>query len=61
MRKINLQVKGGLEDIGREIETNLVGPARMVKQFLLLLKAQPNAAIVNVSSGLALSFSLNIP
>jgi NAD(P)-dependent dehydrogenase (short-subunit alcohol dehydrogenase family) len=35
MRKINLQDKGGdLEDISREIETNLIGPVRMVKQFL---------------------------
>jgi uncharacterized oxidoreductase len=54
MRKISLQDKGcDLEDISREIETNLVGPVRMVKQFLPLLKAQPHAAIVNVSSGLA--------
>jgi uncharacterized oxidoreductase len=54
MRKINLQDKGSdLEDISREIETNLIGPVRMVKQFLPQLKAQPSAAIVNVSSGLA--------
>lgn len=54
MRKINLQDKGGdLEDISREIETNLMGPVRMVKQFLPQLKAQPSAAIVNVSLGLA--------
>ena len=54
MRKINLQDKDSdLEDISTEIVTNLVGPVRMVKQFLPLLKAQPSAAIVNVSSGLA--------
>jgi uncharacterized oxidoreductase len=54
MRKINLQDKGcDLEDISREIETNLIGPVRMVKQFLPMLKAQPSAAIVNVLSGLA--------
>jgi uncharacterized oxidoreductase len=54
MRKINLQDNGSdLEDISREIETNLIGPVRMVKQFLPLLKVQPSAAIVNVSSGLA--------
>jgi uncharacterized oxidoreductase len=54
MRKINLHDAGiSLEDVSREIETNLVGPVRMVKQFLPLLKAQPGAAIVNVSSGLA--------
>ena len=56
MRKINLQDKGSdLKDIGLEIETNLLGPVRMVKQFLPLLGAQPSAAIVNVSSGLAFS------
>ena len=54
MRKINLQYRGyDLEDITREIDINLSGPIRMVKQFLPQLKAQPNAAIVNVSSGLA--------
>jgi uncharacterized oxidoreductase len=58
MRKINLQGAGndtanGLEDISREIETNLIGPMRMVKQFLPHLKTQKAAAIVNVSSGLA--------
>jgi uncharacterized oxidoreductase len=54
MRKINLHDASiSLEDVCREIETNLVGPVRMVKQFLPLLKAQPSAAIVNVSSGLA--------
>lgn len=56
MRKINLQDKGAdLKDIGREIETNLMGPIRMSKQFLTHLKAQPEAAIVNVSSGIAFS------
>src|SRR5579884_287711 len=54
MRKINLLDYGnGLEDINREIETNLVGAVRMVKQFLPHLKSQEFAAIVNVSSGLA--------
>jgi uncharacterized oxidoreductase len=54
MRKINLQDKGcDLEDISREIEANLIGPVRMVKQFLPQLQAQPSAAIVNVSSGSA--------
>lgn len=54
MRKINLQDPGAdLEDITREVDINLSGPIRMVKQFLPHLKAQPSAAIVNVSSGLA--------
>ena len=54
MRKINLQDQGAdLKGITREIDINLSGPIRMVKQFLPHLKAQPGAAIVNVSSGLA--------
>src|SRR5258708_34813269 len=54
MRKINVHDKAGsLEDIAREIEVNLSGPIRMVKQFLPHLKTKSEAAIVNVSSGLA--------
>lgn len=56
MRKINLASDNAdkdLHDISREIETNLIGPIRMVQQFLPHLKRQENAAIVNVSSGLA--------
>jgi uncharacterized oxidoreductase len=54
MRAINVHDKAGdLEDITREIEVNLNGPIRMVKQFLPHLKAKSEAAIMNVSSGLA--------
>jgi len=54
MRKINVHDKaGGLDDITREIEINLSGPIRMVKQFLPHLKTKSEAAILNVSSGLA--------
>jgi uncharacterized oxidoreductase len=54
MRKLNLHdTSDSLEDVSREIETNLIGPVRMVKQFLPQLKTQPSAAIVNISSGLA--------
>ena len=54
MRSINLlDQKNSLEDIGREIETNLTGTVRMVKQFLPHLNSQDFAAIVNISSGLA--------
>lgn len=42
-----------LEELETEIRTNLIGPIQMVKQFLPLLKQQKNAAIVNVTSGLA--------
>lgn len=54
MRKIALQQPHELNDITREIEINLMGPVRMVQQFLPLLKKQPHAAIVNVTSGIAL-------
>ncbi len=54
MRKIDLLDQGdGLDDISREIDTNLTGTVRMVKQFLPHLMRQEVAAIVNVSSGLA--------
>lgn len=54
MRRINLHDQDNdLEDLNREIETNLSGPIRMVKQFLSHLKMQESAAIMNVSSGLA--------
>lgn len=41
------------DTICSEIDTNLSGPIRMVQQFLPHLKKQPEAAVVNVSSGLA--------
>src|ERR1700716_4681525 len=54
MREINIHDKAGsLEDITRQIEINLSGPIRMVKQFLPHLKTKSEAAIMNVSSGLA--------
>lgn len=54
MRKINLHdTSVDLDNINREIAINLSGPIRMVQQFLPHLKKQRNAAILNVSSGLA--------
>lgn len=54
MRKISLHHEHDLHDITREIEINLMGPIRMVQQFLPHLKKQKKAAIVNVTSGIAL-------
>ena len=54
MRKISLHHQHELTDITREIEINLMGPIRMVQQFLPHLKKQAQAVIVNVSSGIAL-------
>ncbi len=54
MRKINIQDQPvDLVEITREIDINLNGPIRMIKQFLPLLKGKKEAAIMNVSSGLA--------
>ncbi|MBT4790133.1 MAG: SDR family NAD(P)-dependent oxidoreductase [Halobacteriovoraceae bacterium] len=54
MRTINLhETTDSLTDITQEIDTNLNGPIRMVKQFLPHLKTRKNAAIMNVTSGLA--------
>ena len=54
MRKIDLQRVGDdLEDLTREVRTNLNGTMWMNAVFVPHLLRQPNAAIVNVSSGLA--------
>jgi uncharacterized oxidoreductase len=55
MRKINLQdTSNDVLTITREIEINLSGPIRMVQEFLPFLKTKKNAAILNVTSALAL-------
>ncbi len=54
MRNMDLQdTRMDLENITREIDTNLSGTIRMVHQFLPYLKTKRSAAIINVSSGLA--------
>jgi len=56
MRKIIVQDPAiDLYDITNEVEINLMGPIRMVQQFLPHLKKQKNAAILNVTSGIALA------
>lgn len=54
MRKISLHHQHELPDITREIDINLIGPIRMVQQFLPHLKTQTHAVIMNVTSGIAL-------
>lgn len=54
MRLIDLQdTTLSLEDINREVATNLSGTIQMVHQFLPHLTTKKSAAIVNVSSGIA--------
>lgn len=54
MRKISLHQAYELTDITREIEINLMGPIRMIQQFLPHLTSKTKAAILNVTSGIAL-------
>lgn len=53
MRNLNFHGDRDLTDVTREIEINLSGPVRMIRQFLPHLKTRKGALIVNVSSGLA--------
>lgn len=53
MRNLDLRRPRDLADLTREIDINLSGPLRMVQQFLPHLRSRSEAAIVNVSSGLA--------
>ena len=53
MRNIKLGEEHALDDLTREIDVDLAGPIRMVQRFLPHLLSRPEAAIVNVSSGLA--------
>ncbi len=54
MRLIDLQDQSlDLENINREVATNLTGTIQMVHQFLPHLLKQKSAGIVNVSSGIA--------
>ena len=53
MRNLKLTENRSLQDITREIASNLSGPVQMIQQFLPHLLTRPSALIVNVSSGLA--------
>ena len=53
MRNLELTEAHTLPDVTKEIDVNLRGPIQMVQQFLPHLRGRGQAAIVNVSSGLA--------
>lgn len=55
MRKLSLHDTAiDLQDITREIEINLMGPIRMIQQFLPHLKKMKSAVILNVTSGISM-------
>lgn len=49
----NIEAKRELGEAERVVETNLLGPIRLIDAFIEQLKAAENAALINVSSGLA--------
>lgn len=53
MRNVKLGEDRALDDVTREIDIDLNGPIRMIQRFLPQLLTRPEAAIVNVTSGLA--------
>jgi uncharacterized oxidoreductase len=53
MRNEDLTTERDLADAEATIVTNLLGPIRLINALISHLKAQPDAAIVNLSSGLA--------
>lgn len=53
MRPENLLEQAYLADSEATINTNLLGPIRMIEQLLPHLQQQPDATIINITSGLA--------
>lgn len=49
----NFNEDGAIEHIDQEVAVNLTAPISLIAEILPLLKRQPQATIVNVSSGLA--------
>jgi uncharacterized oxidoreductase len=50
-----------LNDLEQEIATNFTAPVRLIDELLPLLRRQPKAVVVNVSSGLAFSPLASVP
>ena len=50
-----------LQDLDREVSTNFTSPVHLIGELLPLLRRQPRAVIVNVSSGLAFAPMADVP
>jgi len=56
-----LSEDGALENLEQEVATNFTAPVRLIGELLPMLKRQPHAVIVNVSSALAFSPLAGVP
>lgn len=56
-----LSEAGALDSLEQEVATNFTAPIRLIGELLPVLKRQPRAAIVNVSSALAFSPLAGVP
>jgi uncharacterized oxidoreductase len=50
-----------LQDLDQEVATNFTSPVHLIGELLPLLRRQPQAVIVNVSSGLAFAPMADVP
>lgn len=50
-----------LQDLDQEVSTNFTSPIHLIGELLPLLRQQPQAVIVNVSSGLAFAPMADVP
>ena len=53
--------EGALDRVEQEVATNVTAPIQLIGELLPLLKRQPTAAIVNVSSALAFAPLADVP
>jgi uncharacterized oxidoreductase len=57
----NLKEDGALENLDQEVAINFTAPIHLIGELLPMLNKQPEAVIVNVSSGLAFAPMADIP
>jgi uncharacterized oxidoreductase len=57
----NFNQDGALDKIDEEVAVNFTAPISLIYELMPLLKKQPQAAVINVSSGLAFSPMADVP